>query len=330
MTPSNLATLMHHILPTKRPLFVWGPPGCGKSQITRQVAVKNGLDIIDLRMLLLDPTDLRGLPHVNGDNRAHWCPPDFLPKDGKGILFLDELSCCPPLVQSSALQLVLDRRIGEWELPDGWHVWAAGNREQDRSVFHRMPAPLLNRFVHVEVEPDVDDWAIWAHSHGIHPLIIAFLRVRPNLLLDMSNPTAKAFPTPRSWEYANDMFPMPEDVRYVALRGCIGDGTATELEAYLRTASGIPTEQDILTNPGGIPIPKDPSLLYALASLMASLAVRRDDVNQLNALVTLCLRLPKEFTILFCRDALKSGSKMATCSEFSKLAKMREVQELLI
>ena len=174
MKPSRSAVVMKRLLATRWPVFLWGPPGAGKSSVVRQVAADEGLPVVDIRASLLDPTDLRGIPAVE-NGKAIWCPPSFLPtvKDGPGgVLFFDELSAAPPLVQASLYQLVLDRRVGEYVLPDGWRIIAAGNRQEDKSIVFRMPAALANRFVHLDFEVDYDDWRTWAVGRGIHPLVI--------------------------------------------------------------------------------------------------------------------------------------------------------------
>jgi len=152
-------------------LFLWGGPGIGKSSVVRQAAEEEGVDCIDIRLVLLDPSDLRGLP-VPDDGKAKWLPPSFLPHgDWRGVIFLDELNVAPPLVQNTALQLVLDRRLGEYELPEGATIIAAGNREMEAFV-HRMSPPLLNRFIHIDFEVDNDEWAKWAVQNEITPQII--------------------------------------------------------------------------------------------------------------------------------------------------------------
>lgn len=206
MIPSHIARALTTLLPTRQPVFLWGPPGVGKSQIVAQTAAGLGLDLIDIRAVLLDPVDLRGLPQIDADGRTHWRAPAFLPAGGQGVLFLDELNAAPPLVQAACYQLILDRALGEYQLPDGWTVLAAGNRDQDRAVTHRMPSALANRFVHLEIEAHLEDWVAWATCCGIRPEVISFLRFRPSLLHDFDPAVAsRAFPTPRSWQFVSVM-----------------------------------------------------------------------------------------------------------------------------
>ena len=129
-------------------------------------------------MTLLDPTDLKGIPFLK-ENEAIWAAPNFLPRpDAKGgILFLDELNSAPPSVQAAAYQLILDRRIGEYTLPENWSIVAAGNRESDRGVTHKIPSPLANRFVHFEMEHSVSDWRDWAFRTQVEDDIISFREI---------------------------------------------------------------------------------------------------------------------------------------------------------
>src|SRR5262249_34928627 len=186
------------LLPTRRPVYLWGPPGVGKSSVVRQAAQKASLDVLDIHAVLLDPVDLRGLPRIEQDS-ALWCPPAFLPNDGAGVLFLDELAQAPPRVQAACLQLGLDRRVGEYLLPNGWSVIAASNRQEDRAGAHRLISPLLNRFVHLDLEVSHDDWQDWAVQAGIAPEVRSFLRYRPALLFAFDPSTNhRSLPTPRS------------------------------------------------------------------------------------------------------------------------------------
>ena len=153
MTSAQIITTLHTLLTIKQPVFLWGAPGVGKSQVVAQVAEERNLALRDIRAVLLDPVDLRGLPRITAEGLSVWCPPGFLPGANdpeEGILFLDELNAAPPLVQAACYQLILDRRIGEYKLPDGWSIIAAGNREKDKAVTHRMPSALANRMVHLD------------------------------------------------------------------------------------------------------------------------------------------------------------------------------------
>src|SRR4051812_30960268 len=205
MKPSDVSRALAALVPTGRPTYLWGPPGCGKSSIVRQAAAVMGLDLVDVRATLLDPVDLRGLPRLDGDT-AVWLPPAFLPRGGPGLLFLDELAQAAPLVQAACLQLTLDRKIGEYELPAGWSVVAASNRQEDRAGTHRLISPLLNRFVHLDLDVSNEEWQQWAVANTVAPAVRSFLQYRPGLLFQFdpaANP--RSFPTPRSWQFVSDV-----------------------------------------------------------------------------------------------------------------------------
>ena len=161
------------------PVMLWGAPGVGKSQIVHQVGVDLGIPIIDVRLSQMEPSDLRGIPFRQGD-KVEWAVPSLLPDEDAhgdtGILFLDEINAAAPSVSAAAYQLILDRRLGSYQVPEGWAIFAAGNRQGDRGVTYAMPAPLANRFSHYEVDVNVDDWVAWANRCGIDERLIGFLR----------------------------------------------------------------------------------------------------------------------------------------------------------
>src|SRR5476649_1729324 len=194
MKASQILNALRTLVRTRQPVFIWGEPGLGKSSLVKELAADLSIPLQDVRALLLDPVDLRGLPFLGPDGRSKWPTPDFLPQGGSGILFLDELNAAPAMVQASCYQLVLDRKLGEYVLPDGWSIVAAGNRDSDRAVTSRMPTPLRNRFVHLDFEVDIQEWSAWAIQAKIRPEVIAFLRFRPALLsaFDRDN---NAFPS---------------------------------------------------------------------------------------------------------------------------------------
>ncbi|HYF64242.1 MAG TPA: MoxR family ATPase [Herpetosiphonaceae bacterium] len=237
--------------------MIWGPPGIGKSSIVAQTAREHGLAFIDVRLSQLAPTDLRGLP-VPEDGISRWFPPEFLPRDGRGILFLDELNMAPPAMQGVSQQLILDRRVGSYELPDGWFVWAAGNRKEDRASVFDMPAPLANRFVHLEVAPDFDSFKAYALQAGVAERVIAFLSFRTTLLHKL-NPHHPAWPSPRSWVMASLLDRAGLDIAPV-----VGADAAAEFYAYSELYGSLPDLDLILRGEGaGLDFPADPGARYA-------------------------------------------------------------------
>lgn len=320
MTPSQIARALRSLIPIRQPVFLWGPPGVGKSQIVAQTAAALGRPLIDLRAVLLDPVDLRGLPHIGGDGRSHWRPPAFLPTSGEGVLFLDELNAAPPLVQAACYQLILDRALGEYRLPDGWAVAAAGNRDGDRAVTHRMPSALANRFVHLDFEPDLDDWTDWAAEAGIRSEVIAFLRFRPALLHDFDPAVAsRAFPTPRSWEFVSAMLGRVDDpeVELALLRGAVGDGAALEFAGFLRTWRELPDPDAVLAAPDEAPAPTDPATAYAICEALG----RKASPAVMPALARYASRLPAEFGVLLMRDAVRRDRAAAGTEAFAAWAR---------
>ena len=145
LRPSELAATLALLVEARQPTLVWGPPGAAKSAIAQQVAADAGRQYVDVRALLLDPVDLRGIPWRDGADRTRWAPPAFLPPTddpGRWLINLEELPSAVQMVQAALYQLVLDRKVGEYELPEGASLIACGNRESDRGVVHRMPPPL--------------------------------------------------------------------------------------------------------------------------------------------------------------------------------------------
>jgi hypothetical protein len=308
MRPSRVKDVLNKLLDIRWSVFIWGPPGAGKSSLVRNIADERQAPLIDVRAPLLDPTDLRGIPTVV-DGRAVWCPPSFLPteEDKPGILFFDELNAAPPLVQASLYQLTLDRRVGEYKLPDGWQIVAAGNRSEDASVTFRMPAALSNRFVHIDFEIDFDDWRTWAVSAGVHLLVIGFLSVRRELLFDMENPE-RGFPTPRSWEIASDAIKAMGGAEGCAdiFLGIVGEGATVEFMAYCDLAISEESIKKIIEDPDGAELPENLSNRYALISYLASNASDKDVVGAAGVIVN---RLDPELGVLLIRDILQKNAR---------------------
>jgi len=314
-------------------LFIWGGPGIGKSSVVRQAAEEEGVDCLDIRLVLLDPTDLRGIP-IPEDGEAKWLPPAFLPKEGKGVIFIDELNVAPPLVQNTALQLVLDRKIGEYTLPDGYAIVAAGNRETEAFV-NRMSPPLLNRFIHINFGgnpfPDGDDvkeWLNWAVKNNIDAQLIAFLtQFKPGLLYQFDT-DKKAYPTPRSWSNVSKIIQngYSEQLKLELINGCVGEGAAIEFKAYTDTWLKLPNLDGILA--GDDVIPETIDLIYACC---IGLVMKASTTEHFNRLLEYSLKLDREFTIFMVKMLYqKDKDKLIGCEGWKEFAKtLVTVEEIL-
>ena len=261
------------------PVMLWGPPGVGKSQMVAQVAERHGMPMIDLRLSQMEPSDLRGIP-FRVDDQVEWAVPSMLPDaerhGNQGILFLDEITSVPPSVSAAAYQLILDRRLGAYEVPDGWAIFAAGNRQGDRGVTYTMPAPLANRFSHYDVDENLDDWVAWAYANDIDERLIGFLRFRPELLFEFDpahNPVA--FPSPRSWEFAHralQKFGDVQDLLTAALQACVGPAAGIELSAFVENLGKLP-DIDAIMRGEKVRVPKETDLQYAVAAALVGRAI---------------------------------------------------------
>lgn len=318
MKPSDLEKSLEICIKANQPVTIWGSPGIGKSQIIAQLASRLNRQLRDVRAVLLDPVDLRGLPTVNGDGRAKWAIPEFLPRDGSGILFLDELNRAATLVQNACFQLVLDRKLGEYSLPAEWAIVAACNRESDGGGVTRMSSALANRFVHLDCEPNLEDWCKWAVTHAIEPAVIAFLRFRSELLHQFDR-NAKAFPSPRSWEFVSRICAQhpAKDVEFGLLEGTVGHGAAVEFAAFLTLYRNIPSIDSILLNPDKAPIPtNDAASLWAIASALS----RRASDQNFRRILTYLDRMPQEYAVMSVRDAVARDASLSSTAEFTAWA----------
>ena len=298
LRPSELAPTLALLVEARQPAILWGAPGCAKSALAQQVAADAARAYVDVRALLLDPVDLRGIPWRDGDGRTRWAPPAFLPPaddPGRWLINLEELPSAVPMVQAALYQLVLDRKVGEYELPDGASLIACGNRESDRGVVHRMPTPLASRFVHLEILVDADDWLAWGAANGIAPEVLFFVSMRPELLHDFDDRSKeKAFCCPRTWEMVSNVVTrragLDAGVERALFRGTVGEAAAVEFSAFLRVWRELPHPKAVLDDPGNAAVPENASALIALCGSLYRMA---DDVT-LDAIVTYARRLRRE------------------------------------
>ena len=264
----------------KRPVFLWGPPGIGKSEVVAEVAEELKGPVIDLRMAQMEPTDIRGIPYFNKDiNKMDWAEPVDLPSKEFAaqhpivVLFLDEMNSAPPAVQAAGYQLILNRRVGKYHLPDNVVIVAAGNRDSDKGVTYRMPMPLANRFVHVEMRADFASWQNWAVNKGIHKDVVGYLSFAKQDLYDFDSKSAsRAFATPRSWCFVSDLLKDEDDVDTDTLfnltAGAVGEGLAVKFAAHRKIAGRMPEPSDILSGKVKDLAVKEISAMYSLTISM--------------------------------------------------------------
>ena len=338
MRPAELLAILDREFLSARdrqhtPVMLWGPPGVGKSQMVAQVATKHATVVIDIRLSQMEPSDLRGIP-FRMENIVEWAVPALLPDvkrhGATGILFLDEITSAAPTVSAAAYQLILDRRLGEYRVPDGWAIFAAGNRQGDRGVTYSMPAPLANRFSHFTVEAHLDDWVAWAYANKLDERLIAFLRFRPDLLFDFDpahNPVA--FPSPRSWEFAHRALQKFGDHPHLllpALQACVGPAAGIELKAFVDNLDNLP-DIDAILRGEEVPVPKEIDLQYAVAAALVGSAIRAKASGNANEVYGRILdyarRFPqREMGVMLVSDMQRAiGSGLFEVPQFASWAK---------
>jgi hypothetical protein len=269
--PKGAMKAIRKAIQTRRPTFLWGPPGIGKSDVVKQIGEQAGREVIDVRLALWEPTDIKGIPYYNADQgKMVWAPPSELPTDPEStaIIFLDELNSAPPAVQAAAYQLILNRAVGTYKLPKGVDLVAAGNREGDRGVTYRMPAPLANRFVHLEMKVDFDDFQDWATLNKVHPEVVGYVGFAKQDLYDFDPKSpSKSFATPRSWVFVSELLQDDDcdnDTLSTLIAGAVGDGLATKFMAHRKIAGKLPKAEDILNGKVKDLQIKEVSAMYSL------------------------------------------------------------------
>ena len=305
-------TMVRSKLPLKDmpSVMLWGPPGIGKSQLVKQLAHKLGkttnkqVNVTDVRLILFNPVDLRGIPTSNADKTLSvWLKPKIFDMDTSdkvlNVLFLDEISAAPQSVQAAAYQITLDRVIGEHKLPDNCLVVAAGNRITDRSVAYKMPRALSNRLLHIEIVPDFSSWQEWAIRSGINDKVIGFLSFKQNYLNEeeITNDDL-AFPTPRSWEMVSNILNnISSDMKfaYPLISGLVGSGIASEFKSWTKIYGDLP-KIDSIFDGKETHVPKGTDQLYALTSSMISHAREcKGQMKKIENSIEYALRMPPDF-----------------------------------
>ncbi|MBN9314213.1 MAG: hypothetical protein J0I99_00585 [Devosia sp.] len=305
------------------PAFLWSAPGIGKSSVVKQIAKSRGWGLVDFRAVLRDPVDLRGLPTIQGGDTAKWLSPDDLPqadRDGEeGIFFMDELNAAPPQMQAACFGLVLDRKVGNYTLPPKWRIVAAGNRQSDRAAAQKMPSALANRFAHIDVEADVEAFTKWANKNDIDPILIAFVRFRPNLIHVMDLVDQRAFPSPRSWEQAAKYVNAERTIRLDAVSGIVGEAAGGEFEGFIRTYQSLPSIDHCIMDPEGAKVPNEDDIAarYAITSALA----RRAEMTNFGNIMRYINRMPRTFATMLVVDACRRDAGLTHTQAFMQWAR---------
>ena len=317
-TPSQLLPQLIADAKAAQPSMIWGSPGIGKSDICYQLSRMINAKMYELRVNLFDPLDVRGglkvVEVTDGVYRTYYGQPAEYPDSdyqGTVVLFLDELPNATKATQNALLQLLLNKKIGSYELPPNTVIVGAGNMAVHRASTHDMPTPVRNRFAHYFLEPDLDDWCAWCYKNNVNPQLPAFMRYRPQLLNNM-DVREHAFPTPRSWFAVHKKLPFL-DVNnkqeiMAGVASLVGAGPAGEFVAFQEIYTQVPDLDDIVANPGQVKVPTGSSVLYAVSSGLAAMV----DAKNIDKIFRYVKRMPIEFQIVFAKDALGKDKKLVT------------------
>lgn len=308
-----------------------GAPGVGKSQVIRQVGEKHGYKVIDLRLAQMSEVEIGGLIYPNADRtRTVWLAPDILPneqRDGpRTILLLDEITSCPKRVQVAAYQLILDRRIGQYQLPEGTFVVALGNREDDDGVYIKLAGPLADRFEIHYIEPDFQSWKYdYALKNDVHPFVVDYLTWRPAALHNQDPESdALVFATPRSWVRVSDILKIDGDVTRKVVQhkiiGNIGEAEGAQFIEFCKSHKQVVTAESFIA--GGVRAPEDDESLTILTDGIVSRApqlqpldtwegISDADKQTMQAVIRALVRLPRaEYTVIGLKKLLKKNAEL--------------------
>lgn len=300
---------------TPVPLYIWGEPGIGKSDIVKQAGIELDCQVVDIRLSLMDPTDLRGIPMIV-DGVAQWIKPSFLPSLEGSIMFFDELNHAPPSVQSSAYQIILDGKIGEHTLPPNTMRIAAGNPRGAGMLGHEIPLPLKNRFVHINMRHDQKAWVSWAEDSGVDSRVISFIKSKPEQLMMMPSSEAISntygFPTPRSWFFVSEIIKDKTHSRHKKMllpmvEGAVGGRTGAAFTTFLHMLEEYKSPEYILDHPEYIDKSTDKSVIWSVLTSIAQIVTKDKAQNFSDLLNNPCI--PSELSAYVIKLAVSNHNK---------------------
>ena len=305
------------------PVLLWGEPGIGKTAALQQLAASLELPLTTVIASVHEPSDFSGLPVVGADPAVQgvpMAPPDWavrLVREGRGLLFLDELSTAPPAVQAALLRLVLERRVGALKLPPGVRIVAAANPRSSAADGWELSPPLANRFVHLQWRhdhdvvvrglggtwprtalPDLDPALLAGAVTFARRAVCGFLTARPTLVHQLpANEVRRGgpWPSPRSWEMALSLIAFgtaagtSREVLSMLVRGTVGDGPGLELLAFLDRMD-LPDPETLLADPVGAELPERGDLRQIVLDGVVEAVRQRPDLQRWDAAWTVLVR----------------------------------------
>jgi len=317
MKASNLIEAIDFLLTRDLVPYIQGQPGLGKSSVMRQVAEKRGVQLYDFRPTTHGIQDLLGLPNFSEDRKfSAFATPSWLPQEGEGIFFIDELPQATPAMMAALSQFILDRRIGDYILPEGWKIAAAGNRSKDKASTHKRPSHINDRLVILDMEYSSEDFDEFCRVNNVPPVIRAFAKFRP-AALESFDPQLEVNCTPRSMVMASEVIDAPDALMYELLAGTVGEGVAAELRGFTKIWKELPTIEDIMKSPGTLSVPEKPDVRFGVSTMLSASAT----ADNFGKILKYMLRMPSEFTAAFVKDALRTDPEISSTKEFEQFLK---------
>jgi len=317
MTPSNVAKSILACHKAGLVPMLLGQPGVGKSSIVADAAKELGVPIVDFRPALHGIEDLIGLPTFSDDKKfSSFATPSWLPRTGKGIFFIDEMPQALPGMMAALSQFIYDRKLGDYELPEGWDIVIAGNRLTDRAATHKMPSHINDRVTFIDVEFSGNDFDDWCHLHKIHTAVRAFVKFNPKIVTSF-DPQLEINCTPRSLVMASKLIGVNNDIEGELMEGTIGPGPAAEFRGYLKIWEELPDIEDLLKNPTRIAISEKPDIIFGVSTMLSANAT----LKTFKAMVTYMSRVPPEYTASFVKDAIRLNKDLIETDTFAKYLK---------
>lgn len=312
----DLLTDQPHLASSLAPVMLWGPPGVGKSSVIRDICAKRKIGFIDVRLAQREPVDLRGLPVPEVEkNQVKWLLASEWPRDPQstGIILFDELTAADRTLQVAAYEFILDRRVGDsYSVPDGWLICAAGNRAEDRAVSVPLSSALANRFTHLELRPDSQEWAIWAMEKGLDPDVIAFIRFREACFFNMSGDTQRGWPSPRGWERVATLTAnqggLDTEVLTLLINGIVGEAAGTEFMAFRNNSRSLPDIDRLLLGQSHFQMPSSADLAYAITTALSNRALRGPESERLTRITNflkISLDMSSDFAAMAMTDLIR-------------------------